>query len=276
MDPLSTIPIECLQLILTILQQDCATITLAAFACTNKHITSDYLFHIRHLKLARPHQGLFFSKALDPPELATCVQSDAEFDQVMQLRSLTIPLSLIERYLTAVGRFEFLDTVDFMSDIAYSLNYEDNDESARATYCHHGCDMDTAMQILKLLPPAKITRLEGYTWSQYIAHPLKTDLGQIDGIRCVDRGNPWIQRIQDNPLIIQRSRSLKTLELISPGQGDFRWAVQEKRHVEGFVSITFRNSLYYRQSGQEAPTQHGIRWPYWQQELLLFADVKIR
>ncbi|KAF9121049.1 hypothetical protein BGX30_002820 [Mortierella sp. GBA39] len=216
-------------------------------------------------------------------------------------------------YLTAVGRFECLDTVDFMSDIAYSLNYEDNDDSARArraadwraavgfvqdhtrlfrsvlktatygcvriwpsTYYCHGCGMETAMQILKLLPPARITRLEEYTWNQYIAHPLETDLGQIDGIRCVDRGNPWTQEIQDDPLIIQRCSSLKTLELISPGQRGFRWAVQEKRRVEDFDSSTFRNSLYYRQSGQETPTQHGIRWPYWQQELVPLAEVKIR
>lgn len=249
MDSLSRIPIECLQLILTILQQERATSTLAALVCTNKRIASvaipilyhdpyvlsnrmlkdqntlppqgptkydhlltrtllgchkdfssfprilssayelrlpeilssssssrDYLSHARHLKLTRQHQGLFFSKTLDPPELATYVQSDADFDQMMQvqhplpegylhmfivrnvcyrrfyrqiiifrktfwtlanpileqLRSLTIPLSLIERYLTVVDRLECLDTVDFLADIVYSLNDEDIDEASRA------------------------------------------------------------------------------------------------------------------------------------------------
>ncbi|KAK3826646.1 MAG: hypothetical protein JOS17DRAFT_832809, partial [Linnemannia elongata] len=430
MDPLSRIPFECLQCILTILQQQRASNTLAALACTNKYIASvtipilycdpyflsdcrpkdknthppqgpqkydhlltrtlfschkefssfprilssayelhlpetlspssssqDYLSHVRHLKLTRQHQGLFYSRALDPPELATYVQSDTEFGQMMQvqfplpeiylhmftdrnichrrfyrqiilfretfwaltnpileqLRSLTIPLSLIERYLSVIDRFECLDTVDFLPDIVYTFYEEDIDEAAKArriadwravvgfvqhhtrlfrgvlktvtygsfriwpsTHYYHGCDEETQIQILRLLPPTRIIRLEGVSWNQYVAHPLETDLSLIDGISCMDRRNPWTQGIQDDPLIIQRCRSLKSLELISPGQGGFRWAVQEKRRAESFDGSTFRNSLYYCRNGQETSTQYGFQWPSRQQGLLPLAEVKIR
>ncbi|KAF9156093.1 hypothetical protein BG015_007270 [Linnemannia schmuckeri] len=400
MDSLSRTPIECLQLILTILQQEGATSTLAALTCTNKRIASvtipilyndpyllsghfssfpkilssayelhlpekltsssssqDYLSHVRHLILTRQHQGLFYMEVLDPPELLTYVQSDTELDYMMQvlhplpagyleslitrnvcyrrfhrqnillretvwtladpileqLQSLTIPLSLIGRYLIVVARLESLKTADFLPDVVYSMTAKDIDEAARvrraadwrgvvrfvqdhtrlfrgvlktvtygninvwpSVYYYRHCDQEFYMEILKLLPPARITRLTDSTWNQYVAHPLETDLSGIDDIPRLHDGNSWLQGIQNDPLILQKCGFLKTLYLISPGQGSFRWAVREKRRAEGFDISTSNNNLYHHHKGQDTPVQDGFRAFYWQQGLVPLAEVTIR
>jgi hypothetical protein len=235
-------------------------------------------------------------------------------DPIMeQLQSLTIPLSLIERYLGVVARFESLETVDFLMDIIYSFTDEDIDETARArrgedwrfaarfvqdhtrlfkgvlktvtygkvwiwpwAHYHLDCDQEVHMEILKLLPPAIITVLTECTWSQYIARPMESDLGRIDDIRRLYPWNPWIRGIQDDPLILQRCRSLKTMDIVSPGQGGFRWAVLEKRYTEGLGHRTSSKDLYHgHYNGHETPAQDEPRSLYWQQGLLPLAEVKI-
>lgn len=136
-----------------------------------------------------------------------------------QLQSLTIPLSLTQRYLGIVIRFESLETVEFLFDIVYSFINEDIGGAARArkatewqfevrfaqdhtrlfkgvlkvvtygdfsvwlsTHYRSVCDHEVYMEILKPLPPARITSLTDSTWDQYISHPLKSDLSRIDDI----------------------------------------------------------------------------------------------
>ncbi|KAF9128777.1 hypothetical protein BGW39_004769 [Mortierella sp. 14UC] len=230
-----------------------------------------------------------------------------------RLQSLTISLTLFRQYHDLVGRLRSLETADFLMDRLYEhVELNDAESMARmaedtqgillfvqdhtqlfpgvlktvtygnfdiwpTSYMFRAYASVIAKEVLQLLPPARITEMSCRTWHLYTAHPLATDFSGIRVISNLYPLHPWLTAIHGDPRILQRCRSLKTLDLISAGQGSFRWAVEEKSNAEGLASTSSR-SYYscsrirrYHAGGQDAGSQPS----YWRDGLIPLESVKI-
>ncbi|KAF9087028.1 hypothetical protein BGX23_008412 [Mortierella sp. AD031] len=93
----------------------------------------------------------------------------------------------------------------------------------------------TFLEILRLLPPlSKVSALTDDNWLHFMAHHLTTDLQHVDSIN-IKHNTPdrWVETIWKHPSFLQRCRALVRLKMVSPGQGSFNWAVQEKQDMKG-------------------------------------------
>lgn len=126
------------------------------------------------------------------------------------------------------------------------------------------CPADVQFNFLQLLPPLhKPKTLDTRNAMQFAAHPLTTDLGQVEKISLAPPPGPLLDRLCDIRQFLQRCRSAKHLQLASFGKGTFKWAVEEKRMVmDGMGSNTLINggqgSLSLLDNDRPACLLHGL------------------
>ncbi|KAH7038793.1 hypothetical protein BKA57DRAFT_474201 [Linnemannia elongata] len=131
------------------------------------------------------------------------------------------------------------------------------------------CPADVQFKILQLLPPLlKPKTFDTHNVEQFAAHPLTTDLGQVENIYLAPLfGTPHfgtlLDRLGDIRQFLQRCRSAKRLHLVSLGKGTFKWAVEEKRMaMEGMGGNTLnyggQGPLSLLDNGRPACLLHGL------------------
>ncbi|KAG0372749.1 hypothetical protein BGX24_012636 [Mortierella sp. AD032] len=64
-------------------------------------------------------------------------------------------------------------------------------------------------------------------WMRLMTHPATTGLRHVQAINA--KGDHWKDALRDCPQFLQRCRTLKLLDMIVVGNGEFDWAIQEKR-----------------------------------------------
>ncbi|KAF9141382.1 hypothetical protein BGX30_004929 [Mortierella sp. GBA39] len=188
-----------------------------------------------------------------------------------QLQSFTIPfMSTIKQYHEVVDRFKSLVTIRFAMSEKYDVPYNNllppekgsNDDIAnqdmvrfvqahalvckgrlRSVVCLEisrwgSINMEYAdgirRDIFQLLPPlSKPTRLTMDNWVQFSAHPESTDLTRVR--EFVSEGMPksWEDIIFNDRSPFQRCRALERLDVDKIHAKTFKWAVQEKRDLNG-------------------------------------------
>ncbi|KAG0068334.1 hypothetical protein BGZ89_004905 [Linnemannia elongata] len=126
------------------------------------------------------------------------------------------------------------------------------------------CPADVQFKILQLLPPLhKPKTFDTHNVEQFAAHPLTTDLGQVENIYLAPLFGTLLDRLGDIRQFLQRCRSAKRLHLVSLGKGTFKWAVEERRMVmEGMGGNTLnyggQGPLSLLDNGRPACLLHGL------------------
>ncbi|KAF9909876.1 hypothetical protein EC991_007866 [Linnemannia zychae] len=184
-----------------------------------------------------------------------------------QLQSLMIPVSDLDRYADAVERLSSLEHIRFYADDIHRLHRFSTDEFARQSQVRmkqvmstmlefikehvrlfHGrlksvqfysksnprlmetrFPLETQQDILRLLPPLHgLTSLGPHNWMHFACHPLSTQIDHVVTLTGLSPPGECFRIFCEHRKLLQRCRSLKTLEMTSLGQGCFNWGVQEK------------------------------------------------
>ncbi|KAK3845527.1 MAG: hypothetical protein J3R72DRAFT_31445 [Linnemannia gamsii] len=95
------------------------------------------------------------------------------------------------------------------------------------------------LDFFRHLPPMeKPTHIGKDNWRRFSAHPQSTIVTHVQGFSSKAIQASWQDIISNNQSILQRFRSLKSLDLSDFRAGTFNWAVQEKRELERAGGIT--------------------------------------
>ncbi|KAF9100089.1 hypothetical protein BGX23_006053 [Mortierella sp. AD031] len=187
-----------------------------------------------------------------------------------QLRSLTIPVSDIKRYLSAIGRLKSLERVQFCLDELHDYSRDDIDDSTpeevilaetrTGTKVETMRDLyfpdETQLEIFRMLPMLDRPRLLNWVnWVQFLAHLPSTDLGHVQEIDIAIPVGVERDRIIGPRDLLQRCRSLKRLTINALGQGLFKWAVEEKRITDRIGSSGVIDS---RSNDRPLYVRHGL------------------
>ncbi|KAF9913109.1 hypothetical protein EC991_003568 [Linnemannia zychae] len=187
-----------------------------------------------------------------------------------QLQSLVIPVSDLDRYVDVVDRLSSLEHIRFFADDIHRFSRFSTDEFARSQQVRMDQVMSTMLlfikqhielfngrlksiqfysksssnvmetrfplkiqqDILRLLPPLHgLTSLGPHNWVHFTLHPFSTELGRVVTMTGLSPPRECFRIFCEHRELLQRCRSLETLELTSLGQGCFNWAVQEKNDV---------------------------------------------
>ncbi|KAG0271958.1 hypothetical protein BGZ95_000172 [Linnemannia exigua] len=221
-----------------------------------------------------------------------------------QLRSLTISVAYVERYLTVIDHLSNLESVLFLLDDAFhrdELEHDDGtaplreEEPWRPTvdfvkahtelfkgrlttvsfhrhyidlFQQQPCPKDIQLGIFQSLPPMRNpTLITNNNWIQILAHPLQIDFGHVQEISSVHRSEHSLGKSCFLQPILQRCRALKTLHISTLGKNSFQWAVQEKRLKEA--------SNKGVSTGQGVSTPDATQMSCWQNGLIPISDVRL-
>ncbi|KAG0377820.1 hypothetical protein BGX24_005373 [Mortierella sp. AD032] len=210
-----------------------------------------------------------------------------------QLQSLYIPVSDIRRYLGAVGRLSVLETARFIMESTLVGEIRGNEEREAAVANKQEIlklavefvqehtrifpallktavfsdgdfwiDIDdrrreeTELKVFQILPPLTgVTSLTHHNLPAYLAHPLSTDLSHVKDIILGPK-----DKVDDCVGLLQRCRSLKSLNIDAIGKGAFKWAVEAKRRVEAQTRVNSARGDHnvFTKQGKELITQHEL------------------
>ncbi|KAF9909875.1 hypothetical protein EC991_007865 [Linnemannia zychae] len=89
--------------------------------------------------------------------------------------------------------------------------------------------LEIQQDIFRLLPPLQeVTSLGPHNWMHFEFHPFSAKLDHVVMMTGLSPPGECFRIFCEHRELLQRCRSLKTLEMTSLGQGCFNWGVQEK------------------------------------------------
>lgn len=104
------------------------------------------------------------------------------------------------------------------------------------------CPLKIDQELQYLLPAlVRPISIDNQNYTQIASKIQSTNLGSVEMINLNSRrpdGNTVAKMLAKDPTFLQRCRALKSLQIISPGAGTFRWAVEERRAWDRFHQVT--------------------------------------